>query len=447
MERCVKINLLNTLQIESMKIVIIGGGAAGTRAAIELRKRDRSSEILIINEKNYREYSPCGMPFVLSGDVKNFEALQTLNEKFYEKMKINLILDKKVIGIDPENKKIIFDDNEMSYDKLILATGSYAFVPPIKGVDSENVIVFKDIDDAKKIYEKMKKIKKAAVIGAGLIGLETAYAFAKNNIKVTVVEMLDRVLPVMLDKDMAEIVKKHLEDKGIEIYLNEKVLGIGEKVRTDKREIEYDLVVISSGVRANIDLARKAGIETEFGIKVNKKMETNIKDVYACGDCVECIDFITGKLIMSQLATTAVRQAKVLAENITGGDANFAPVLNTSITELFGLEIGTTGLTVARAENEGIKVITGKYRGKTRPEYMEGEDIVVKIVADEKGKIIGSQMIGKSLVGRIDAMCLAILNKMNVKDLANIEYCYAPPVSQEFEPMYVACEFVVKKLR
>ncbi|MCD6466329.1 MAG: NAD(P)/FAD-dependent oxidoreductase, partial [Methanomicrobia archaeon] len=104
-----------------MKIVIIGGGAAGTRTAIELRKRDRSSEILIINEKNYREYSPCGMPFVLSGDVKNFEALQTLNEKFYEKMKINLILDKKVIGIDPENKKIIFDDNEMSYDKLILA--------------------------------------------------------------------------------------------------------------------------------------------------------------------------------------------------------------------------------------------------------------------------------------------------------------------------------------
>ncbi|MCK4247355.1 MAG: FAD-dependent oxidoreductase, partial [Methanomicrobia archaeon] len=293
---------------------------------------------------------------------------------------------------------------------------------------------------------KMKRIKKAVVIGAGLVGLETAYAFVKNNINVTVVEMLDRVLPVMLDKDMAEIVKKHLENKGIKSYLNEKVLEIGKKVRTDTREIECDLVVISSGVRANTDLAKKLGIETNYGIKVNERMETNVKDVYACGDCVECTDFITGNPIMSQLATTAVRQAKVLAENITGKEAKFGSVLNTSITELCGLEIGTTGLTATRAEKEGIKVLTGKYRGKTRPEYMGGEDIIVKILADEEGTILGSQMIGKALVGRMDAMCLAILNKMNVKNLANIEYCYAPPVSQEFEPMYIACEIVARKL-
>ncbi|MCK4310595.1 MAG: FAD-dependent oxidoreductase, partial [Methanomicrobia archaeon] len=174
-----------------MKIVIVGGGAAGTRAAIEIRKRDRNSEILIINEKNYREYSPCGMPFVLSGDVKNFEALQTLDKKFYEKMKIDLILGKKVKNIDFQNKKVMYENTEMNYDKLILATGSYAFVPPIEGVDSEKIIVFKNIDDAKKIHEKMKRIKKAVVIGAGLVGLETAYAFVKNNINVTVVEMLD----------------------------------------------------------------------------------------------------------------------------------------------------------------------------------------------------------------------------------------------------------------
>ena len=429
-----------------MKIVIVGGGAAGTRAAIEIRKRDRNSEILIINEKNYREYSPCGMPFVLSGDVKNFEALQTLDKKFYEKMKIGLILGKKVKNIDFQNKKVMYENTEMNYDKLILATGSYAFVPPIEGVDSEKIIVFKNIDDAKKIHEKMKRIKKAVVIGAGLVGLETAYAFVKNNINVTVVEMLDRVLPVMLDKDMAEIVKKHLENKGIKSYLNEKVLEIGKKVRTDTREIECDLVVISSGVRANTDLAKKLGIETNYGIKVNERMETNVKDVYACGDCVECTDFITGNPIMSQLATTAVRQAKVLAENITGKEAKFGPVLNTSITELFGLEIGSTGLIAERAEKEGIKVLTGKYRGKTKPEYMERKDIIVKILADEEGTILGSQIIGKALVGRMDAMCLAILNKMNVKNLANIEYCYAPPVSQEFEPMYIACEIVARKL-
>ncbi len=430
-----------------MKIVIIGGGAAGTRAAIELRKRDRNSEIYIINEKNYREYSPCGMPFVFSGEVKSFEALQTLDKKFYERMKINLILGKKVREIDTENKKIIYDDTEMEYDKLILATGSYAFAPPIKGIDSDNVIIFKDMDDAKRIYEKMKRAKKAVIIGAGLIGLETAYAFVKNGIKVTVVEMLDRVLPVMLDKDMAEIVKKHLEDRGIEIYLNEKVLEMEKTVKTDKREIETDLVVISTGVRANIELARKTGIETGYGIKVNEKMETNIKDIYACGDCVECVDFITGKPIMSQLATTAVRQAKVIADNIAGKDTEFKPVLNTSITELFGLEIGSTGLTSVRAEKEGIKVLIGKYRGKTRPEYMEGEDIVVKVITDEEGRILGSQMIGKCLIGRMDAICLAILNKMNVKDLANMEYCYAPPVSQEFEPMYIACEMAARRLR
>lgn len=430
-----------------MKIVIVGGGAAGTRAAIEIRKRDRDAEITIITEQRYREYSPCGMPFVLSGDVKNFDALQTLDEKFYEKMKIDLILGKKVTDIDVAGKTVIAGGEEVAYDSLIMATGSHAFVPPIPGVDSEKVVVFENLDDAKEIHEKMKIAEKAVIIGAGLIGMETACAFVEKGVDVTIVEMLDRVLPVMLDRDMAKILTSHLESRGMTIFLSEKVAKIGKTVKTDMREIPCDLVVIAAGVRASIDLAKKAGIETNFGIKVNEKMETSVKDIYACGDCVECTDFVTGSPIMSQLATTAVRQATVLAENITGGTAQFDPLLNTSITELSGVEIGSTGLTAARAKKEGIDVIKGKYRGKTRPEYMEGDDLVVKVIADKNGKILGAQMLGTCLIGRMDALCLAILNGMTVQDLANVEYCYAPPVSQEFEPMYLACELAARRVR
>ncbi|MEA1994456.1 MAG: FAD-dependent oxidoreductase [Euryarchaeota archaeon] len=430
-----------------MKVVVVGGGAAGTRAAIEIRKKDRNAEITVINEQGYREYSPCGMPFVLSEEVQGFEDLQTLDKKFYEKMKIELILGEKVEKIDSKTKTVFYGNKEMNYDKLVIATGSYAFTPAVEGIDSGKVIVFKGLADAKKIHKKMEDAKKAVVIGAGLIGLETAYAFAKNEIEVTVVEMLDRVLPMMLDRDMAGEVKKYLEKKDIRIHLNEKVESIGKTVNTDKREIPADLVVVATGVRANTELAEKAGIEVERGIKVNEKMETSASDIYACGDCVESADFITGRPIMSQLATTAVRQAKVLAENITGGDAEFDPVLNTSITELFGLEIGSTGLTDFRAKKEGIKIIKGRYKGKTRPEYMKGADIIVKIIADKEGTIIGAQMAGKGLVGRMDAITLAIRSKMNVKELSNMEYCYAPPVSPEFEPMYLACEMAVRKLR
>ncbi len=430
-----------------MHIVIVGGGAAGTRAAIEIRKRERDAEITIINAQEYKEYSPCGMPFVLAGEVEDFDALQTLDESFYTKMGINLVLGKEVTDIDAKNKKIIYDNEELHYDKLILATGSYAFAPPIDGIDAEKVIVFKDLNDAKEIHKKMQRAERAVIIGAGLIGLETADALAQHDIEVTVVEMLDRVLPVMLDNDMARRVKRHLERHGFTIYLNEKVERIGEMVHTEERKIPCDLVVVAAGVRANIALAEKAGIKTDMGIQVNARMETSLKDVYACGDCVECEDFITEKPIMSQLATTAVRQAKIVAENIAGRDTTFGPVLNTAVTKLFGLEIGTTGLTESRAAAEGIAVIKGRYKGETRPEYMEGEDIIVKVIADTEGKVLGSQMIGEGLVGRMDAICLAILNGMDVHDLTNTEYCYAPPLSPEFEPMYLACEMAARRLK
>jgi NADH oxidase (H2O2-forming) len=430
-----------------MKVVIVGGGAAGTRAAIEIRKRKRDAEILIVNDQPYREYSPCGMPFVLSGEVEGFDDIQNLDKRFYEKMKIELILDERVKKIDSKNKKIFYGTSEQNYDKLVIATGSYAFAPPIKGIDRENVIVFKKMDDAKRINEKMAHAKKAVIIGAGLIGLETAYACVKHGIETTVVEMLDSIVPVMLDADMAAILTEHLEENGITIYRNEKIVEIGDVVKTEKRDLPYDFVVVSAGVQPNIDLAKKTGIEANDGIIVNERIETNIPTIYACGDCVECVDFVTGKPIMSQLATTAMRQATVLAENITGGNAAFGPVLNTSITKLFGVEIGSTGLTTDRAQKEGIPIIKGKYRGKTRPEYMDGSDLIVKIIADAAGRMLGAQMIGECLVGRMDAICLAILNKMTVMDLANTEYCYAPPVSPEFEPMYLACEMAARRVR
>jgi NADH oxidase (H2O2-forming) len=212
------------------------------------------------------------------------------------------------------------------------------------------------------------------------------------------------------------------------------------------------LVLVATGVRANTELAKNAGItlgETR-SIKVNMKMETNIKDVYAAGDCVECVNLITGRPTMSQLGTTAVRQAKVAGTNAAGGYAIFPGVLSSSVTRLFDVEIGATGLTEFMANRNGIKTVKGSIKSKTKADYFPGaKPIMVKIVVEkETQRIIGAQIIGGEEVGqRVNALSFAIQKQMSVRELAKADTCYAPPVAETWEPMVLAAEMALRKLR
>jgi NADH oxidase (H2O2-forming) len=444
------------------KIIIIGAHAAGLDAASAARKTDRSAEITLITKEKKTAYSRCGLPFVLGGHIATFDDLEVFPERFYKMMKLNLLTETTATKIDAKAKTVEIQDKTgnketLSYDNLVITTGADPFVPPIKGRDKKGIFVVRTIEDGEKINKAIETAESAVIIGAGLIGLEVAVACLERGLKTTVVEFLPYVLPVLLDKAMADRVQKMLEEKGIKIIVGK---GAEEILGTDKvsgvlvagEEIPADVVVVATGVRANVELTKNAGVELgeKRAIKTNLRMETNIKGIYAAGDCVESINLVTRRPTMSQLGTTAVKQAKVAGTNAAGGYATFSGALGSWITRLFDTEIGGTGLTEFMAGRAGIETVSGTIMSKTRADYFPGAlPIRIKLIAEkETAKIIGAQIIGgEEVTQRINALSFAIQNEMTVKELAKAETCYAPPVCETWEPMVLAAEMVMRKLR
>jgi len=443
------------------KIVIIGAHAAGTDAASAARKTDRSAEITLITDQSVAGYSPCGIPFVLGRHISSFEDLIVFPPSFYQMMKIDLRLETTAKKINVEDKTVEVEDKNgrsetLQYDSLILATGAYPFVPPIKGREKKGVFTLRTLEDGRRIDQALEKARSAVVIGAGLIGLETAVSFIERGLKTTVVELLPHVCPAMLDKDTARLVQKHLKEKGLNIITGK---GVDEILGDDHvsgvsvagEEIPADLVIVATGIRPNVQLAKDAGImigETR-GIKTNMRMETSAKDVYAAGDCAESVNLITKRPMLSQLGTTAVRQGKVAGINAAGGYSVFTGCLGSCVTRLFDLEIGATGLTEFAAGRAGIETVAGTITSKTRADYYPGgKPIRVKIIVDkDTERIIGGQIVGgEEVTQRINALSFAIQKQMTVRELAKADTCYAPPVNETWEPMVLAAEIAIRRL-
>jgi len=445
------------------RIVIIGAHAAGVDASSAARKTDRKAEITLITRQSRAGYSPCGIPFVLGGHIPSFNNLILFPQSYFRMMKLDLRLETTATCIDTKAKTVEIRDKTgkqetLTYDGLILATGASPFIPPIKGREKAGLQVLRTLEDGEKIDRAIKNgAKTAVVMGAGLIGLETAIALVERGLKTTVVELLPQILPAMLDEDMAKVVQEMLEKKGVNILIGN---GVEEFLGTDKvtaisaggKQISADLFICAFGIRANVELAKKAGLvmgETR-AIKTNMRMETNIKDVYAAGDCAECIHMITQRPALSQLGTTAVRQAKVAGINAASGYATFHGVLGSAVTKFFGTEIGVTGLTEFFAKRAGIETVTGKITSKTRPEYYPGGlPIKIKIVVEkESQRIIGAQIIGgEEVTQRIHALSFAMQKQMTVRELAKADTAYAPPLNETWEPMVLAAEVALRKLR
>jgi len=445
------------------RIVIIGAHAAGVDAASAARKTDRTAEITLITDEKYAGYSRCGLPFVIGGHIPSFNNLIVFQPSYFQMMKLNLKTETKVTKIDTGKKTVLTVDKngnteEIPYDSLIIAAGASAFTPPIKGREKQGILPLRTIEDGQRIDQAIREgAKKAVVMGAGLIGLETAVALQERGLQVTVVEMLPQVLPAMLDADMAKIVQEMLEQKGIKILTNkpvEEFLGVDKVtgIVAGGEQINADLFVSAFGVRANIQLAVDAGIalgETRL-IKTNARMETNIKDVYAVGDCAESISIITQRPTVQQLGTVAVRQGKVAGINAAGGYATFPGVVGSAVTELYDMQIGATGLTEAAAKRAGMEVITGTITSKTKADYYPGASpIRVKLVVEkESQRIIGAQVIGgEEVTQRINAVSFTIQKQMTVRELAKADTAYAPPLNETWEPLVLAAEMVLMKLR
>ena len=445
------------------RIVIIGAHAAGVDAASAARKTDRTAEITLITDEKHCGYSRCGLPFVIGKHIPTFERLIVFSQSFFQMMKLTLKTEIKATAINTTNKTVETIDKTgkretIPYDSLIISTGASPFMPPIKGREKQGICSLRTLEDGDRIDQAVRNgAKTAVVMGAGLIGLETAIALQERGLEAIVVEMLPQVLPQMLDADMAKTTREMLEQKGIRVLTGKSVeefLG-AEKVTgiiAGGERIEADLFISAFGVRANTQLATNAGIvlgDTK-AIKTNARMETSVKDVYAVGDCAESTHIVTQKPSLMQFGTVAVRHGKVAGINAAGGYALFTGVLGSSVSRLYDTEIGSTGLTEAAAQKTRIETVTGTITSKTKADYYPGAlPIKVKLVVErESQRIVGAQIIGgEEVTQRINAISFAIQKQMTARELAKADTAYAPPVCETWEPLVLAAEMVLMKLR
>jgi len=435
---------------EEKNLVIIGCGASGGTAAQFARKTDRKTNITVFEKGKYPQYSKCGLPYAISGDIPKIENLAEFSEDWFKKANIDLYLDTAVEKIDL-TKKIIFARKkdkviEKPFNSLIIATGAKPFVPPIENVDVDGAFVVRTINDAKIISDNVASGKKATIVGAGLIGLEMADNLRKKGMKITIVEALPNILENNLDADMAKLVAEKIPDdiKVFTNYLAVKVESKNGKIckvviknnETDaKKTIDSDLLIIASGTRPNVGLAKSIGckIGTTGGITVNTKCETSVKDVYAIGDCTELIDFVTAKPSLVGLGSVVVRQGIAAGTNAAGGNYELCKgVLNTSTSEFFGVEIASVGPTMKKVEDI-FSVVTGRFNGSTLPEYYPGgKAISVKVLVDKyTGMIIAAQAVGDNAAQRINTFACAILG---------------PPIAPTLDAVTLVCDIVSMKL-
>ena len=377
-----------------MKIRIIGAVAAGTSAAAKARRNSEEAEIIIYEKDTYISYSGCGMPYYIGGEVENGEDLTPRDPKFFKsKYNVDIKTGYEVLHVDAERKILKVQNLETSevfedtYDKLILATGARSVVPPIAGVKNKHVFSLRNINDMYRIkeYIDINSPKQAVIIGTGFIGLEMAENLKHLSMDVTMVELLPQVSPG-LDEDMAILVEEHLITKGVRVITGKSAKEITENevILSDDDKLPGDLVIIATGVRPHVELAKAAGIELGVtgAIKVNPFMETSVADIYAAGDCIEQYHSITGKPVYRPLGSTANKTGRMAGNNATGGNLEFRGVLGTGIYKIFDLAVAQTGLTEREALKEGYEISVSHNIKPNRPEYMGGKEMVIKVAGD-----------------------------------------------------------------
>jgi len=451
-----------------MKLVVVGGGASGSQAALEARKFDKNAEITIIEKQNFPQYSLCGLPYAISGDIDNFDKLVIFQKEFYEKQKINLLLQKEIKKINIRDKKVILEDNsEINYDSLILATGAIPCNYKIGFNYPEGVYFLRTLDGAIELSKKIDTSKKAIIYAygwgckagckgciSGRISLEMAYALKNRGLDVTIVSKENRPLRQQIDQDMSDLIIEYLKGKGINLITDKSVITIAGEDKVgglvaDNELIDADIIIMASGTRTNTSLAKECGIEIQKGIKTDSRLQTSIENIYSCGDCASVKYFFTGEQFSSSLGTNAVRGGKIAGINSVGGNLELDPLVNITIMDFFDLKIGAFGLTEDNLSDKGIEYIKARYKGKSRAEYYPGcKDVFIKILASKEGDILGFQAIGEEgIFARTLAVGFAVQKGIKIKELAKIENCYSPPLSPTIDPVQICAELVLKKLK
>lgn len=451
-----------------MRIVIIGAVAAGAKAAAKARRiLKKDDEVIIYTDDTHISYSSCGLPYYIGGNFEDYRMLLVRSPEEFENSGVKTYLKHRVIKILPQTKQILVHNLDtgiselINYDKLIIATGAKPFIPPIKNVDLPNVFTLRKIEDGINIKEKAITSQKAVIIGGGYIGIELLEAFVNQNLKTTLIESSEHIMP-MLDNEFSQMIYEQLSSisKGrFEIIRGDSVIEIigddneikGVKLSSGQ-VIPTDFVILCAGVKPNTELAIDAGIQIgkTKAIKVTNKMETNIPDIYACGDCVEEKFLINDSPIWMPLGSNANKEGRCAAINACGETDIFDGVLGSAVTRCLNLNISMTGMTEKQALENGIIPLSVTVTKNDKVGYMpDVNNITLKLIADKKtGRLIGGQAIGAGDADkRINTLTTALLSNMTVDEFCKNDLTYAPPYSPTIDPLLNAAEILRSKLK
>ena len=443
-----------------MNIVVIGGVAAGTKAAAKLLRQDRTAQVTVYTKSTDISYAGCGLPYYVGGDIETRdELIVNTPERYMGLTGAQVKTGMEATKVDPAAKTVTFASGEMvSYDKLVIATGAAPFVPNVPGKDLPGVFTMRTPDDAigLRSYVDENKCRSAVVVGAGFIGLEIAENLLKKGLKVTVVDMASQVMPNLFDAEVADYIRRQLQAKGIRVVTGaglEMVLG-GEKatgIRTAVGGFEGDVVVMAIGVRPATAFLNDSGVEMFKGtIVVDKFQKTNLPDIYAVGDCAMVYNRLTGQGQWSAMGSTANITGRLLAKNLTGEAAPYGGCLGTGVVRLAdGLNAGRTGLTEEQAKAAGFDAVTVTCVTDDKAHYYPGAaSFVTKLIADrESHKLLGIQVLGGGSVDKmVDIAVAGISMGARVEDFDTMDFAYAPPFSTAIHPFVQACYILENKL-
>jgi len=449
------------------KIVIIGGVAAGPKAACRLKRLLPDAEVTVVDQDSLISYGGCGIPYYVSGDVSDEKELRSTSfhmvrdEFFFAKAKgVTTLTSTRALAIDRKIRSVLVEDvqsgeqKSLPYDKLLLATGSQPLILPIPGAEADGVFTISDLHKAIAIKDRIAKgmVGKAVVIGGGAIGIEMAEALTDLwGVEVTLLEFQKQLLPGIVDWPLAQILEKHLADHNITVCTGEgaeEIVVEGGKavaVKSAKRTVETDLVIMAAGVRPRSKLAVDAGllVGARGGIVVNERMQTSDPDIYAAGDCVEIMHLVSGQRFVAPFGSMANREGRVAADNIAGIASTFKGGVGNFILKAFELSIGAVGLSLSAARAHGFDADFSLTSPSDRAHFFPGQEIMcMQLVFDRRSrKVLGLQGTGAvndALSARLDAAAVALAGGMTVDDFGNIEMAYSPPFSSAIDPINAA---------
>jgi NADPH-dependent 2,4-dienoyl-CoA reductase/sulfur reductase-like enzyme len=427
-----------------MALVVIGGVAAGLSAAARARRIDPRLPITVLEKGPVVSYGACGLPYLVEGRVQKPEQLIVYTPEYFRKERnIEVRTGARVVSIAHPRREVVLETGErVRYDRLVVATGARCDTLSIAGADQPHVFTLHTLHDAERIREflRERRPQSAAVVGAGYIGVEAADALRRHGLRVTIYERSAHTLRE--DAEFSDAVRKQLELHGVE-------LRTGVTVRSVE-ETGADMVVIAAGFKPNSALAADAGIELGAGgaIRTDDRMETNVRGIFAAGDCAEVNHIVTGRPTWIPLGTTANKAGRVAGANAAGARERFAGIVGTTIVGVFGMGFAVTGLSSEQARKEGFTPVAARVEARSRPRYFGGGMTVVELIADQTSRrLVGGSVIGEDEAsGRINVIAAALHARMKVEEFEGLDLAYSPPFATVWDPLLIAAQQLVKKL-